>query len=97
MKRPEAKKITEKIIAIILEEQNRYSKEEARRVAPVNEGHALWTRIEDLLTRQGTQIKSEPLSDNTECAGDCVYPDITHDGKPGVCVNCRQPKIIKAT
>lgn len=43
------KKITEKIFAIILEEVNGYSAEEAKRMAKEHEAHPAWERIERLL------------------------------------------------
>lgn len=50
MEQVKAKLLTEKIVAIALEELNGFDREEAERVASENEGHEFWERVEELLT-----------------------------------------------
>ena len=52
MEKIKAKKLTEKIVAIALEELNGFDAAEAKKLAPENEGHDFWERVENLLMKQ---------------------------------------------
>lgn len=56
MKYEEANQLTEKIIAIILEHQNGFSKEEAKKAAPECSGDFLWEEIESLLVKHKPDV-----------------------------------------
>lgn len=79
MKTSEAKKITVKIMAVILEELNGYTKADAVRLAPDNEGHPVYERTLALL------VRNVPKQEPVKCHHDFKYMD---DYKIYVCLSC---------